>query len=414
MANEEEYSFIEEEIMESKKTKRQMVATIKKATVSGIMFGVMAGLCFSIVSYTLGKTVGDSSEEKIALATSGEPATTNASQTEIPKVKVPTDKKEPVFYDSISDFHEEFASIAKKSKRSLVGISLYNPEKEELDAYNMSCVSSGIIVAKTRKNLMILTKYSALSTEEVRVSFCDGTTITGGIYRWDTDLDLAVIRIPLNKLLENTREKLKVVKMDVNAQAVVGDIVYALGSPNGKLFSAEYGYLTLDEEKKSIEDYMVDRYTTSMKYHNKGFGMICNRNGDMIGLIDTSKDDTENCTFYGIDRLQFIIENMLNGVEQCYSGIVAAEIPSEMLLNHNLRTGIYVTAVQMDSPAYEAGVLVGDVITDLDGEPVNSIDGYFRALQEHKVGDKVEVTVLRDAFGDQEKKKMKLKLAKRK
>ena len=52
MANEEEYSFIEEEIMESKKPKRQMAATIKKATVSGIVFGVVAGLCFSIVSYT--------------------------------------------------------------------------------------------------------------------------------------------------------------------------------------------------------------------------------------------------------------------------------------------------------------------------------------------------------------------------
>lgn len=414
MANEEEYSFIEEEIMESKKPKRQMAANIKKAAVSGIVFGIMAGVCFSIVSYTFGKTAGDPSEEKIALVTSGEPATTNVSETEIPQDKGSVDKKEPVHHDSILDFHEEFASIAKKSKRSLVGISLYSPEKEESDTYNMSYVSSGIIVAKTQKYLMILTKYSAMATEEVRVSFYDGTTVTGGVYRWDSDLDLAIVRIPLNKLLENTREKLKVIMMDMNAQAVVGDIVYALGNPNGKLFSAEYGYLTLDEEKKSIEDYMVDRYTTSMKYHNKGFGMICNRNGDMIGLIDTSKDDTENCTFYGIDKLQLIIENMLNGVEQCYSGIVATEIPAEMLLNHNLRTGIYVTAVQMDSPAYEAGVLVGDVITDLDGEPVNSIDGYFRALQEHAVGDKVEVTVLRDAFGNQQKKKMKLKLAKRK
>ena len=59
-------------------------------------------------------------------------------------------------------------------------------------------------------------------------------------------------------------------------------------------------------------------------------------------------------------------------------------------------------------------VTLQDKTGNLDGEPVNSIDGYFRALQEHKVGDKVEVTVLRDAFGDQEKKKMKLKLAKRK
>ena len=414
MANEEEYSFIEEEIMESKKPKRQMVATIKKATVGGIVFGVMAGICFSIVSYTFGKTVGDPSEEKIALVTSGKPMATNVSETENSKDKVPADKKEPVIQDGIVDFHEEFAGIAKKSKRSLVGIALYDQEQEEPDNYNMSYVSSGIIVAKTQKYLMIVTKYSALSTEEVRVSFYDGTTVTGNIYRGDSDLDLAVVRIPLNKLLENTREKLKVVQMDVTSQMVIGDVVYALGNPNGKLFSAEYGYLTLEEEKKSIEDYMLNRYTTSMKYHNKGFGMICNRNGDMIGVIDTSKDDTENCTFYSMDNLQLILENMLNGVEQCYSGIVAAEIPAEMLLNHNLRTGIYVTAVEMDSPAYEAGVLVGDVITDLDGEPVNSVEGYFRTLQEHAVGDKVTITVLRDAFGDQQQKKVKLKLAKRK
>jgi len=59
-------------------------------------------------------------------------------------------------------------------------------------------------------------------------------------------------------------------------------------------------------------------------------------------------------------------------------------------------SGVLVSEVEADSPAAKAGVQVGDVVTDLDGERVDSARDLSRAVRGKKAGDKVRLLVLRD------------------
>jgi S1-C subfamily serine protease len=58
--------------------------------------------------------------------------------------------------------------------------------------------------------------------------------------------------------------------------------------------------------------------------------------------------------------------------------------------------GVRLTGVREDSPAAKAGVREGDVIVEFGGKPVADLYAYTYALQERKVGDRVDVVVLRN------------------
>ena len=102
--------------------------------------------------------------------------------------------------------------------------------------------------------------------------------------------------------------------------------------------------------------------------------------------------------------------SILNKEKMTYAGITAEEIPEKILANHSVRGGIYVTAVAENSPAYKAGVLVGDVISAVEGEKITSILNFYECIQKYQVGEKVTVTVLKNPFQNPIEKKRKIKL----
>ena len=118
----------------------------------------------------------------------------------------------------------------------------------------------------------------------------------------------------------------------------------------------------------------------------------------------------ENCTFYGIDKLKQLVESILNKEKLTYAGITAEEIPEKILANHSVRGGIYVTAVAENSPAYKAGILVGDVISTVEEENITSILNFYNCIQKYEVGDRITITVLKNPFQNPTKKRKILKL----
>ena len=409
---EEEFSFLEEEIMTSKKKKRKLLASVKKAAISGVCFGIIAGICFAVTEHIIANELPETQEEKIALKTSSEPdidieATAGANKDKSTSKK----KNEALDFNAVQEFNDEFSRLSKKSKQSIVGVLSYDSEQEAKQLYSAQSDCAGIIVAKTSKQVMILTSLQSLTSDGIRIRFEDGTDVDGELYSSDTELDLAIVRVPLNKILDSTRKVIKVIRTGESADLSIGDMVFAFGNPNGELYSAEYGYLTTEGSKKSIEDYEMDVYTTSMGYHSKGYGMICNSDGEMLGLISQNGDSTENCTFYGISKLQIILEKLLNQEEQTYAGITALEIPSNIMSQRNLRSGIYVAEVKEGSPAYEAGIRVGDIICSVEEANVTSAVNFYKYLQEYEVGDRITLTILKDPYGSKKEKKVKLTLS---
>jgi predicted metalloprotease with PDZ domain len=79
-------------------------------------------------------------------------------------------------------------------------------------------------------------------------------------------------------------------------------------------------------------------------------------------------------------------------------GIAALSISPELRTHFGAPSdrGLLVDAVQPDSPAARAGVHVGDVVTDVDGDAASSASDIVAALSDRKHGDQVAVDVVRD------------------
>lgn len=409
MIEDEEFSFIEEKFMESKKPRRERVALMKKATLCGLCFGLSAGVAFSIVQCVRTEAFKPhKTSEKITLQVSEHP-TAQPEENKTEKDSKGKEKGKILGFDDMQQFYMQLSTLREQCEKSIVGISDYGSEKEK-QQYNEQHQIAGTIIAKTRSDFMILTNYNKLMSEKVIVHFFDGTDIEGQLYGKDTRTDMAIISVPLKRLETKLKQQIKVISFGASDALSVGSMVFALGSPNGEMHSVEYGYISGLQSKKSVEDYQLDVYTTSMGYHSDGNGIICDAEGQLLGIISRQSTMKENCTFYGIDKLKQLVESILNKEKLTYAGITAEEIPEKILANHSVRGGIYVTAVAENSPAYKAGILVGDVISTVEEENITSILNFYNCIQKYEVGDRITITVLKNPFQNPTKKRKILKL----
>lgn len=412
----EEFFFMEEKVMESKKEKNKRFSNIRQALICGIVFGVTAAVCFWTVQVILGKVQDADSNEKAELITSTASGVINENNE---PTKDEDDKNEGLNkmepgVHRLNDILSFTKKLENLCSPSLVGISVYSSSDEKSILYEKNSSVSGIVLAKTSLKVLILTQKSAIVQDAIHVKFVDGNVVSGKLYCQDDKLDFAIICVEKKQLTATTWDKVKPAVMEESTRLSIGDSVFAFGSPNGVVSSIDYGYINAGETQKSVEDYQMDVYTTSMTHHSNGFAMICNEEGQMVGLLINGGDSMENCAFYGMSKLKLILENLINQDEQRYSGVTAVDISQDVISNYSLRSGIYVEAVNQNSPAYKSGIMVGDVITAIEGERVTSIVNYYTLLQQYDQGERVKMTIVRHPFEKQKEIKVKVKLGTRK
>ena len=78
-----------------------------------------------------------------------------------------------------------------------------------------------------------------------------------------------------------------------------------------------------------------------------------------------------------------------------YIGLEITTVTNTIAKENDIPKGVYIKEVKMDSPAMAAGLQSGDVITEIDGETVISVDGYQTKLLSLTPGDVAEVTIQR-------------------
>lgn len=417
MDDKEEFSFMEENVMESKRPQRRFLSGIKKSICFGVAFGVAAGVGFSLTSMI--SQHFNNKQEVIALKTSASPedkdnVTTTPLISKKPKKEESEKNASSISAEEMQKFYQNLGKQAKEYNDSVVGISTYNEKNgmEELPGREEQI--SAVVVARTKEYLMLLTSYNAINDgNSLQVTFYDGVTAKASLYNADQRLNLAIVKVALSELPTSTKDCVKVVALNENDRLEVGDILLALGSPNGTMYSMEFGVVTAESVTKNVEDYQLDVYTTNMGYHSSGYGIVCNIRGEVVGLLNSQGMDSEVSSFYGISKLKLILENLLNKKTQVFAGVVAKEMPSSMISRYNLHGGIYVTDIEEASPAFHGGILAGDVIEKIGEETVEDVVSFFKILQKYKPGDNVEITLIRNPFGEKQEKKVHVKIGKR-
>lgn len=265
---------------------------------------------------------------------------------------------------------------------------------------------SGFVYKTDDKYGYILTNYHVIqNATEVYAQFTDDEKAQVEVVGSDDYSDIAVLRVDKKYVKQ-------VAIIGDNDEMRVGDTTFAVGTP---LDSSTYSWTVtrgiLSGKDRLVSDsnsYMTVLQTdTPINSGNSG-GPLCNANGEVIGITNMklASDEIEGMGFaIPIETAIEYADKFVEGedVRRPYIGVAIYDNTSFF----GTETQVVVESVEKDSPAEDAGMRAGDIISKVNDETVENSSHFKYELYSYDIGDEVEITVIRNG----KEQTLKIKLA---
>ncbi len=234
-----------------------------------------------------------------------------------------------------------------------------------------------------------------------KVTFADGGEYEAKLVGADVASDIAVIVVEAEKDLPYAR-------FGRSASLRVGDEVVAIGNPLSPNYAGTMtdGIISAINRNVVYQGHSMTLLQTNAALNegNSG-GPLINGEGQIIGITNMKIMTSYISTVEGIGFAipssvvkeiadQLIDKGYVPGEPTI--GIVAGAVGREAMARYDLPDGIYVTEVNEGSDAKAKGLLAGDVITAVNGTPVNTVADVNLIKEGMSVGDSLTLTVYRD------------------
>lgn len=275
----------------------------------------------------------------------------------------------------------EFAAAAERVGASVVGIH---------GRHRM--MASGI---QWRKGVIVTAEHAVRRADEASVILQAGKSVSAAVAGRDPSTDLAVLKLTEADALPLAPQSDSDIKL--------GNMVLALGrSWRGNLV-ASFGMIGgLAGEWRTWRGGRVDqhiRLDLSLYLGFSGGPLVCAQ-GKVIG-INTSAVARGRAVTIPVSTVNRVVDELLEKghIARPYLGMALqpVEIPESTRVNakSDISTGLLVAHVDPGGPADKAGVLLGDTLVELAGKALEDTDNIQDRLTSYKVGDQIQVNVLR-------------------
>lgn len=296
-----------------------------------------------------------------------------------------------------------------------------------IEAYNNDTLKStgtGFVYKKTGGKGYIMTNNHVVDdANNVKIIYSNGTTTTADILGKETYSDIAVLTVKDDTVLS-------VVSLGDSTKMRLGDTVFTIGSPLGSEYSGTVTRGILSNKDRlvavsltsgSTSDWIMKVLQTDAAINpgNSG-GPLLNINGEVIGInsLKLVENEIEGMGFaIPIEDAIYYAEILEKGekISRPYMGIGMLDISNPYSLRYyginidsSVTSGVVITEVEKNSPAYKAGLQKGDVIYQINDEDVNSIAEFRYVLYKSRPGDMITLKYYRGA----DKKSVNVKLVK--
>lgn len=367
-----------------------------------VFFGLVAGLVMIIV-YKTGKNYLDDNKaamNETTLSTDGsESKETDPEDTTVPPIEEITTEipsTVPIDNEKLNDYmgyYKALKSVADKAGLSVVTVTA---AKQGVDFFNSTYQNIadeyGIVISSDSTGYYILTEYSLVkNSENIQVTYYDKTVDTAEFVAGDTTTDMAVIKTgSLNTAVVPVQFG--------NSDAVLkGDLLVATGKLYGFNGTIGYGIATGVNNSVNDTDSIYRLINTDISGTATSNGVILNLHGEVVGIITMAynSDNTNFITAYAINDVRNLMQNLVNKKSMPYLGIKGQTVTDEIAATNKIPKGIYISAVETNSPAYKSGIQSGDVITQINGTEINNMESFMMQLEKNNPGDNVNVTIKR-------------------
>jgi serine protease Do/serine protease DegQ len=257
---------------------------------------------------------------------------------------------------------------------------------------------SGVIV-DTKNGYIVTNAHMVENATEITVALIDDRELKAEVVGSDTRSDVAVLRVKEGRLPAEIR-------LADSSKLEVGDFVIAIGNPFGLQHSVTSGIVSALGRSGITRDNYEDFIQTDAAINpgNSG-GALISMNGELVGINSAILSRSGGNMGIGFaipsNMVRSVMEQLIQfgEVNRGQLGVSVLSLTSDYRKSLGLGDdiqGALVSQVAEGSAAARAGIQAGDVITTLHGQPVKGAAELRNSIGMLKVGDSVEIDLLRD------------------
>ncbi|WP_294196843.1 S1C family serine protease [uncultured Clostridium sp.] len=241
----------------------------------------------------------------------------------------------------------------------------------------------------------ILTNYHVINgAKEVTVTLSDGQEVTASVVNYDSDKDIAMIK------LNGNVEVPGVVELGNSDALQPGEEVVAIGNPLSKELSSTLTKGIVSALNRSVETQSgvntnLIQTDAAINSGNSG-GPLINTKGEVIGINTLKASNGAEGIGFAIpindvkEKIDSLSKPILN------LGVSIRVIDEAMSKQLNMEEGLYIVEVNEFSPAEKSGLRGGDLIVKVDGKRIKTFEELQEIKNSKEEGDSMNVEFIRD------------------
>lgn len=288
------------------------------------------------------------------------------------------------------DFFEEFMEPFMRNQ----------PEKE----FEQNSLGSGFIISED--GFIVTNNHVIENADSIKVKLYNEEEYEAEVVGSDPKTDLALIKIEA--------EDLEPLKLGSSEGLKIGSWVVAVGSPFGLEQTVTAGIVSAKGRVIGAGPYDDFIQTDASINPGNSGGPLLNLDGEVVGINTAIIKSGQGIGFaIPSDLADGIVDQLISSgeVSRGWMGVAIQDITAKLAEYYGIeeKEGVLVAKVYKGHPADDAGIKEGDIIKEVEGEPIKSSRDLSATIASHQVGKKVKVKVVRDG----KVKNFQIKLAKR-
>jgi serine protease Do len=286
-------------------------------------------------------------------------------------------------------------NVVKQVRPSVVNINTESQVQTMFGVFPQQGAGSGVIV---RPDGYILTNNHVVQgATTIKVTLIGGKVLTGRIIGRDPLADLAIIKV-------DTKDPLPSARLGASGSLQVGQLAIAIGNPFGLGSTVTTGVVSALNRNIELPNLVVENLIQTSAAINPGNsgGALVDSSGAVVGVNTAIIPNAQGIGFaIPSDVARTEMEQLItNGrVIRPWIGVVyGGEVDAQSGKAYNLGTdhGVIVREVEPGGPALQAGLQPRDIITELNGQPVDNWNDFVHDIVTRKIGEKVNLGIVRD------------------
>ena len=398
---------IKDENNEEKKTKKGN-SKILIVIICLISLVILTGLVFLISKFS-------SFNFKYSLNNSS-----NNKDIELKHTDSVTVKSDGVYITDVSEVVDEvMPSIVAITSKTVINSGRFGPSYYG-GSYTTEGAGSGVIVYEDDNKIYVLTNNHVVeNSSELSVKFINDKSYDAVICGISKRKDIAIVSINKKDIDADTLKEIKIATLGNSNDLKVGNGIITIGNALGYGQSVTVGVVSALNREVSTDEYVQNmiQIDAAINGGNSG-GALLNSKGEVVGINSVKYSSNVLSSSASVEGMGFAIP--ISDVEDTIKSLIKGENDSAALTlgiegyitdsSYKMPEGFYVSAITSGGNAEKSELEIGNIITEVDGTKVTSVDNIRKVLNSKKAGDKITLKVMYASRNEYQSKEITITL----